>query len=69
MYSRAHRHVDCLLLWRTDNKFISEAQPALERKEKVFMEFPVNNLNRTAGTMLSYNVSKAYGEDGTSAPI
>jgi len=47
-----------------DNEFIALAEPALERGEKVLIEGEITNLNRTAGTMLSYNVSTKYGKDG-----
>lgn len=47
-----------------DNEFIAQAEPALERGEKVLIEGVITNLNRTAGTMLSYNVSMKYGKEG-----
>jgi glutamate synthase domain-containing protein 2/glutamate synthase domain-containing protein 3 len=47
-----------------DNSFIEKAKPALERGEPVVIEDKATNLNRTLGTMLSYNVSKKYGKEG-----
>src|SRR5262249_13913080 len=47
-----------------DNRLIELAQPALERGEKVTIEMPIRNINRTAGTMLSYHVAKRYGHEG-----
>jgi glutamate synthase domain-containing protein 3 len=47
-----------------DNSFISKSADALKTKKPVYLEYPVNNLNRTVGTMLSYHVSKQYGEEG-----
>src|SRR5262249_62261993 len=36
-----------------DNRLIELAQPALERGEKVAIDMPIRNGNRTVGTMLS----------------
>jgi glutamate synthase (NADPH) large chain len=47
-----------------DNRLIELAKPALERGEKVSIETPIRNINRTAGTMLSYEIAKRYGHDG-----
>lgn len=47
-----------------DNELIAAAAPALEKGEPVVIETDVNNLNRTCGTMLSYEVSKKYGKEG-----
>ncbi len=47
-----------------DNELITKAQAAIERGEKVVINQPVRNINRTVGTMLSYHVSKKHGEDG-----
>ncbi len=47
-----------------DNKLIEIAQPALERKEPVRIEMPIRNVNRTLGTMLGYEITKRYGEEG-----
>ena len=47
-----------------DNKFVSLCQDAIENQTPIALEFPVSNLNRTVGTMLSYHVSKRHGERG-----
>src|SRR5690606_11033650 len=47
-----------------DHRLIALAQPALERGEKVNVEKPTRNINRTAGTMLSHEVAKRYGHEG-----
>src|SRR3989475_7503983 len=47
-----------------DNRLIELAQPALERGEKVLIETPIRNINRTVGTMLSHEIAKRYGHDG-----
>jgi glutamate synthase (NADPH/NADH) large chain len=47
-----------------DNRLIELARPALERAEKVAIETPIRNINRTVGTMLSYEIAKRYGHDG-----
>jgi glutamate synthase (NADPH/NADH) large chain len=47
-----------------DKRLIDLAEPALERREKVTIEMPVRNINRTVGTMLSWHVAKRYGLDG-----
>merc|ERR1719223_960187 len=47
-----------------DNVIIEKASPALEDGKPVVIEEDINNLNRTFGTMLSYQVSKKYGKEG-----
>jgi glutamate synthase (NADPH/NADH) large chain len=47
-----------------DNRLIELAQPALERGEKVSIDMPIRNINRTVGTMLSHEIAKHYGHDG-----
>ncbi|MCW5604823.1 MAG: glutamate synthase large subunit, partial [Burkholderiales bacterium] len=47
-----------------DHRLIELAAPALERGEKVTIEMPIRNINRTVGTMLSGMVAKRYGHDG-----
>ncbi len=47
-----------------DRKLIETAQPALERAEEVYAEFPIINLNRSLGTMLSNEISKLYAGVG-----
>jgi glutamate synthase (NADPH/NADH) large chain len=47
-----------------DHRLIELSQPALERREKVKIEMPVRNVNRTVGAMLSGEVAKKYGHAG-----
>ena len=48
-----------------DVKLVKEAMDVLEGKTKSVEIFTdVNNLNRSVGTMLSYEISKRYGQDG-----
>ncbi len=50
-----------------DRQLIEKAAPALERQEKVVIEMPIRNSNRTACTMLSSEVARRYGEAGLPA--
>ncbi|GMA37451.1 hypothetical protein GCM10025876_36550 [Demequina litorisediminis] len=43
-----------------DNTLIAQAQTALERGEKVTIDLPISNVNRTVGTMLGHEVTKRY---------
>ncbi|MFZ2528040.1 MAG: glutamate synthase large subunit [Rhodococcus sp. (in: high G+C Gram-positive bacteria)] len=47
-----------------DNELITKARPALESGDKVVIETPVTNVNRTVGTMLGHEVTKVYGGEG-----
>jgi glutamate synthase domain-containing protein 3 len=47
-----------------DNQLIERCQPALEHAQKVRVELPIRNVNRTATTMLSAEVSRRYGAEG-----
>ncbi len=47
-----------------DNQIIALAKPALEKGEKVLIDMPIVNTNRTVGTMLSNQVVVRYGHDG-----
>lgn len=47
-----------------DNKLIALAQPALEKGEKVVLDIPISNTNRTVGTMLSNQIATRYGNAG-----
>jgi len=63
--SRYHTEAqDHGLVRALDNKLIEQAQPALERGEKVVIESPICNVNRTVGTMLSNAVATRYGHAG-----
>ncbi|MEO7402541.1 MAG: glutamate synthase-related protein, partial [Burkholderiales bacterium] len=63
--SRFHRESQDHGLDRAlDHRLIELARPALDRRERVTIEMPIRNINRTAGTMLSGEVAKRYGHDG-----
>ncbi len=47
-----------------DHRLIELAKPALERGEKVSIDMPIRNINRTVGTMLSWEVARRYGHAG-----
>jgi glutamate synthase (NADPH/NADH) large chain len=47
-----------------DKRLIELARPALERREKVTIETPIRNINRTVGTMLSWEIATRYGHEG-----
>ena len=63
----ARRHVeeqDHGLEKALDHRLIELARPALERGEKVSIDMPIRNINRTVGTMLSGEIARRYGHDG-----
>ncbi len=45
-------------------KIIEKAHPALFRKEKTILDFPIYNTNRAIGAIISNEISKIYGGDG-----
>uniref|UniRef100_A0A451B7A7 Glutamate synthase [NADPH] large chain n=1 Tax=Candidatus Kentrum sp. MB TaxID=2138164 RepID=A0A451B7A7_9GAMM len=47
-----------------DHQLIEQARPALENGQKVYIDLPVRNINRTVGAMLSGEVAKRYGHAG-----
>jgi glutamate synthase (NADPH/NADH) large chain/glutamate synthase (ferredoxin) len=47
-----------------DNKLLALCKPALERGEKVSLDLPIRNVNRTVGTMLSSRIGRKYGLEG-----
>ncbi|MFM9834951.1 MAG: glutamate synthase large subunit [Methylophilaceae bacterium] len=47
-----------------DNKLIEKAKAALENGEKINIDMPIFNTNRTVGTMLSNQVALRYGSQG-----
>ncbi|MEM7681792.1 MAG: glutamate synthase large subunit [Planctomycetota bacterium] len=47
-----------------DRTLIDLAGPALEDAHPVVIEHPIRNVDRSAGTMLSHEVSKRYGAQG-----
>jgi glutamate synthase domain-containing protein 2/glutamate synthase domain-containing protein 1/glutamate synthase domain-containing protein 3 len=58
---------DHSLQFALDNKLIELAAPALERAERVKIDLPIQNTNRTVGTMLSSKVAEKYEADGLPA--
>jgi len=47
-----------------DMRLLERAQPALERGEKVEIDLPVRNIDRTVGAILGSEVSLRHGPDG-----
>ena len=47
-----------------DQELIAAAAPALERGERVEIEVPVRNVNRTVGTMLGSTLTRKWGGEG-----
>ncbi|MCK9283122.1 MAG: glutamate synthase-related protein [Rhodocyclaceae bacterium] len=63
----AHHHTevqDHNLKVALDHKLIAKAKAAIEKRERVVIESPISNVNRTVGTMLSHEVAKRYGSAG-----
>eukprot|EP00095_Tigriopus_kingsejongensis_P007501 maker-scaffold538_size144251-snap-gene-0.10 protein:Tk07501 transcript:maker-scaffold538_size144251-snap-gene-0.10-mRNA-1 annotation:"glutamate synthase" len=52
-----------------DRKLIQAAIPALEKGEAVTAQFPIINTDRSAGTMLSNEISKVYKDQGLPQPM
>lgn len=50
-----------------DNTLIELAEPALAKGERVKLEIPVRNVNRTVGTMLGAEITRRYGGAGLPA--
>ena len=47
-----------------DLEILKQAHPAIYRKEKVSLEFPISNTNRTTGTIISHEIAKLHGAKG-----
>ena len=47
-----------------DHKLIEMSQLALQNKTQVYGDLPILNTDRATGAMLSYRISKKYGEEG-----
>jgi glutamate synthase domain-containing protein 2/glutamate synthase domain-containing protein 1/glutamate synthase domain-containing protein 3 len=47
-----------------DWQILEKVAPALERKEKVSLEMPIRNVNRTVGAILSNRIVMAHGPGG-----
>jgi glutamate synthase domain-containing protein 2/glutamate synthase domain-containing protein 1/glutamate synthase domain-containing protein 3 len=52
------------LATKIDNKLVELAKPAIDAGHKVKIEMPIRNIDRTATTMLSAEVSRKYGIEG-----
>ncbi|MEW6163937.1 MAG: glutamate synthase large subunit [Pseudomonadota bacterium] len=63
--ARFHREIqDHNLGVALDHLLVAQAKPALEHQQKVVIETPVTNVNRTVGTILSSEVARRYGNAG-----
>ena len=47
-----------------DQQLLTLCEPAIERGEKVSLELPIRNVNRTVGTMLGHAVTRRYRGEG-----
>ena len=47
-----------------DWKILEKIKPAIERKERVSIEMPIRNTNRTVGAIISNRIVKKYGPKG-----
>ena len=47
-----------------DHDLLRVCQPALERGERVEVELPISNMQRTVGTILGSEISRRFGIDG-----
>src|SRR4029077_5882296 len=47
-----------------DQTFIELAQPAINDAERVTIDLPVRNVNRTVGTLLGHEITKRWGGAG-----
>ncbi len=47
-----------------DWQILERAKNAIERKEKITIEMPIRNINRTVGAILSNHIVRLYGPEG-----
>ena len=47
-----------------DHELIKQAKHAIETRSSCEIHTPISNINRTAGTLLSHEIAKRYGNDG-----
>ncbi|MCX7717289.1 MAG: glutamate synthase large subunit [Candidatus Sumerlaeaceae bacterium] len=47
-----------------DNELIRRCQTAIETRQPISLEYPIRNLNRTTGGMLSGEAARRWGEEG-----
>ena len=50
-----------------DNQIIQAARPALDHGETLVLDFPIRNVNRTVGAMLSGEIARKFGHAGLKA--
>lgn len=50
--------------YQLDNEFVKESRDAIQHGKPVRLNFEVQNIDRALGTILSHEVSKAWGEKG-----
>lgn len=62
LYNREQQDhgLDTLLDWQ----LLEKAKPALQQQERVYAEFPIRNIDRTTGTLLSNEITKRYRAAG-----
>jgi len=58
------RQQDHGLAGALDNELITKCKPALTTAQPIVLDYPINNTNRTVGTMLGYEVTKRWGGNG-----
>ena len=47
-----------------DHRFLEACRPAIERGERVALELPITNVDRTVGTLLGYEITTRHGGAG-----
>lgn len=47
-----------------DFKILKDAEKAINKKEPAVLEYPINNMNRTVGAIISNEISKKHGHKG-----
>jgi glutamate synthase (NADPH) large chain len=47
-----------------DHQLIAQCKGAIEKSDKVTIELPIRNVNRTVGAMLSGTIARRYGDRG-----
>jgi glutamate synthase (NADPH) large chain len=47
-----------------DHRFLGDCGPALERGERVVLDLPIANVDRTVGTLLGHQITKRHGSAG-----
>ncbi|WP_026119966.1 glutamate synthase large subunit [Nocardiopsis potens] len=63
-HAKQSRTQDHGLAKALDNTLIQLSEGALDYGQKVSLDLPVRNVNRTVGTMLGHEVTKRHGADG-----